>query len=330
MTPQEIKQLSEAIATIYEELIDDLMNNIASYIATMQEMTDTASQSLANYKKSSRFRDIMRMFFKNKPAVGGLIVFVLIALVAIFADVIVDESLCYEMSGPPLSAPSLEHFFGTDQIGRDYFARTVHGARVSIATGLAATAISVTLGAFIGCACGFFGGWVDNVFMRIFDVLACLPGMLFTLVLVAVMGIGIENVVYALAVAFTPAIARSVRSMVIGLSDMEYVRCAKSYGTGNFTIIVRHVMPNAMGILITNATSAVASTILAAAGYSYLGFGVQAPTAEWGSMVSLSKNYMRQAPHLTLVPGLAILITAASINLVGDGLRDALDPRLRD
>ena len=285
---------------------------------------------LREYKKSSRYRDVMRMFFKNKPAVLGLIVFIIIALMAIFANVIVDESMCYDVTGDPLMGPSAEHILGTDQIGRDYFARIVYGARVSIVTGLAATALSMVVGALIGCACGYFGGWVDNLFMRFFDILNCMPGMLLTFVLVAILGKGVENIIYALAISFAPAIARSIRSMVISLTDMEYIRCARTYGTNNFTIIIRHVMPNAMGLLITNATSAISSTILAAASYSYLGFGVQAPTAEWGAMVSLSKSYMRTAPFLTIVPGLAILITAAGINLMGDGLRDALDPRLRD
>jgi peptide/nickel transport system permease protein len=285
---------------------------------------------LAEFRKTSRFREVVRMFFRNKPAVAGLVVFTAVALVALSADLIVDEELCYKVSGPPLSSPSAEHLLGTDQIGRDYFARIVHGSRVSILTGLIATIVSNTLGSFIGCACGYFGGWVDNLFMRVFDVLACIPGMLLTLVLVAILGIGVENIIYALAISFTPAIARSVRATVINLTEMEYVQCARSYGTNNFTIILRHVMPNAMGIIIVNAASAIAATILSAASFSYLGFGVQPPTPEWGSMVSFSRSYMRRSPHLTLVPGFAILIAAASINLVGDGLRDALDPRLRN
>lgn len=289
-----------------------------------------ADDILKNYRKNSRTKDIVRMFFKNKPAAVSLFVFLAIVLVAIFADVIVDESLCYEISGSPLMGPSAEHLLGTDHIGRDYFARIVHGSRVSIATGVVATAIAMVLGALVGCACGYFGGWVDNVFMRFFDILNCVPGMLITMVLVAILGRSAENIVYALAVTFFPPIARSVRSMVLNLADMEYIRCAKTYGTNSFTIIVRHVMPNAMGLLITDATSGISSCILAASGYSYLGFGVQAPTPEWGALIALSKNYMRSAPFLTIIPGIAILITAASVNLMGDGLRDALDPKLRD
>ncbi|MBR0135220.1 MAG: ABC transporter permease, partial [Clostridia bacterium] len=248
----------------------------------------------------------------------------------IFADVIVDEQMCYDITGSPLEKPSAQHLFGTDQIGRDYFARIVHGARVSVSVGVIVMVLSIFTGAIIGCTCGYFGGWVDNIIMRFFDILNCIPGMLLTLVLVAILGKGVENIVYALVISFTPSMARSVRAMVMNLSDMEYVRCARSYGTNNATIIIRHVLPNALGMLITTAAQSIAATILAASGYSYLGFGVQAPTAEWGAMIALSKTYMRSAPLLTIIPGLAIVITAGAINLVGDGLRDALDPRLRN
>lgn len=289
-----------------------------------------ARPGLSDYRKNSRAKAVLRMFFRSWLSVVSLIVFVLILLVAIFADVIVDEDLCYEVTGSPLEGPSAEHLLGTDQIGRDYFARIVHGSRVSIATGIAATVLSLILGALIGCACGYFGGWIDNLFMRLFDLMNCMPGMLLTMVLVAILGRSAENIVYALAVSFTPPMARSVRAMVINLSGMEYIRCARTYGTNSLTIIVRHVMPNALGVLIMNATSGISSCILAASGYSYLGFGVQAPTPEWGALISLSKSYMRSAPLLTIIPGVAILLTSISINLVGDGLRDALDPRLRD
>jgi len=280
--------------------------------------------------KNARAKDIVRMFFKNKPAAISLFVVLIIAVLSLFAPFIVDESMCYEVTGSALESPSAEHIFGTDHIGRDYFARILWGSRTSIATGVAATAVALVLGALIGCACGYYGGWVDNVFMRFFDILNCVPGMLITMVLVAILGRSAENIVWALAVSFTPPIARSVRSMVLNLSDMEYIRCARTYGTKGFTIIVRHVMPNALGLLITNATSGISSCILAASGYSYLGFGVQPPAPEWGALVAASKSYMRRAPYLTIIPGLAILITAAAINLMGDGLRDAFDPKLRD
>ena len=176
------------------------------------------------------------------------------------------------------------------------------------------------IGAFIGAACGYFGGWVDNVVMRLFDVIASIPGMLLIMVLVMALGVGVENLIYALLISGVPGYARFVRSTVLNLTDMEYVQCAKSYGTSNFKIILRHVLPNALGPIIIMLAGSISGTILGAAGYSFMGFGVQQPTPEWGAMISASRQYMR----------LAIVITAMSINLVGDGLRDALDPRLKD
>jgi len=270
------------------------------------------------------------MFRRNRPAMVGLVILMCIVLVSVLADVIVDEELCYSFSGMPLEAPSGEHWFGTDNLGRDLFARIVHGSRVSLLIGVSATVLALAVGAIIGAACGYFGGWIDNIVMRIFDVVMCIPGMLLTMALVMALGVGMENLLIALLISGIPGYARFVRSTVINLTDMEYVQCAKSYGTGNFRIILKHVLPNALGPIIIMLAGSISGTILAAAGYSFLGFGVQQPTPEWGAMISASRQFMRKAPHLTVFPGMAIVITAMSINLVGDGLRDALDPRLKD
>ncbi|MBR4701064.1 MAG: ABC transporter permease [Oscillospiraceae bacterium] len=280
--------------------------------------------------KQSRGKEIWRLLRKNKPAMFGLALFLIILLIAIFADVIVDEEMCYKISGRPLQEPSSEHWFGTDNIGRDLFARIIHGSRVSLLVGIGATVLSLLVGAFIGAACGYFGGWLDNVVMRIFDVISSIPGMLLILVLVMALGVGTENLIYALLISGVPGYARFVRSTVINLTDMDYVLCAKSYRTSNFKIVLKHVLPNALGPIIILLAGSIAGTIIAAASYSFLGFGVQAPTPEWGAIVSSSKDYMRLSPYYTIIPGLSIVLTAMSINLVGDGLRDALDPRLKD
>ncbi len=282
------------------------------------------------FKKSSRFKEIVRLFLKNKPALVGLIGMLIIIIVAIFADLIVDEELCYACVNVPFEAPSAEHPFGTDNLGRDLFARVVHGARYSLAMGFGATALSLAVGALIGAACGFFGGWFDNVVMRIFDVIASIPGMLLIMTLVMVFGVSTQNLLLALMISGVPGYARFVRATVIGLSDTDYVQCARSFGAGNLTIILRHVLPNALGPIIITFTNSISGMILAAAGYSFLGFGVQPPTPEWGAIISSSRQFMRIAPHYTLIPGFAIVITAMCINLAGDGLRDALDPKLKD
>lgn len=280
--------------------------------------------------KRSRRREIWRLFRKNRPAMIGLVMLIFILLVAIFADVIVPYEKALEVSSDWLQPPSAEHIFGTDNVGRDLFARVVHGSRYSLVIGIVATALALAVGAFIGAACGYFGGWLDNVIMRLFDVIASIPGMLLILVLVMALGQSVENLLWALMISGVPGYARFVRATVLNLSDTDYVQCARSYGTGNFRIIMKHVLPNAMGPIIIMFAGSVSGTILAAASYSFMGFGVQQPTPEWGAIISASRGYMRNALWFTLIPGLAIVFTAMSINLMGDGLRNALDPRLKD
>ena len=294
----------------------------------MSKKTEASSTEFT-YRRRSRLREVWYLFRRNKPAMIGAVIFLFILLVAIFADVIVDEQLCYTFTRP-LQAPSAEHWFGTDNVGRDLFARVVHGSRISLLIGFAATVLSMLIGALIGAACGYYGGWVDNLVMRIFDVIACIPGMLLILAMVMAMGVGVQNLLWALLITGVPGYARFVRATVINLTDMEYIQCARSYGTRSLRIIVKHVLPNAIGPIIVMLAGSISGTILSAASFSFLGFGVQQPTAEWGAIVSASRTYMRIAPYYTIIPGMALVITALSINLVGDGLRDALDPRLKD
>ena len=292
-------------------------------------MTNQHTEAV-KFKKVSQSRDILRRFLKNSPAIGGMVILCLLLIVFIGGCILIPEQRCYDISGTPFQGPSAEHWFGTDHIGRDVFARVIHGSKISMTIGIGSTVISVVLGSLIGAVCGYFGGRVDNIIMRIFDIIMCIPGMLLIIALVAALGIGVGNLLIAMIVSMVPGTVRFVRSTVLNLTDMEYIQCAKTYGTGNFTIIVRHVLPNALGPIIILMASNVAAAIMSAASFSFLGFGVQPPTPEWGAMVAESRQYMRQAPHLTIFPGLAIVVAAMSINLIGDGLRDALDPRLKD
>ena len=292
-------------------------------------MTNQHTEAV-KFKKVSQSRDILRRFLKNRPAIGGMAILCLLLIVFIGGCILIPEQRCYDISGTPFQGPSAEHWFGTDHIGRDVFARVIHGSKISMTIGIGSTVISVVLGSLIGAVCGYFGGRVDNIIMRIFDIIMCIPGMLLIIALVAALGIGVGNLLIAMIVSMVPGTVRFVRSTVLNLTDMEYIQCAKTYGTGNFTIIVRHVLPNALGPIIILMASNVAAAIMSAASFSFLGFGVQPPTPEWGAMVAESRQYMRQAPHLTIFPGLAIVVAAMSINLIGDGLRDALDPRLKD
>jgi peptide/nickel transport system permease protein len=276
-------------------------------------------------------REIWRRFKKNKPAMLGLIILVLFALVAIFADVIVDVNRSTQGNvRDRLSPPSAEHPFGTDHLGRDLFARVIHGSRISLTIGIFAVGASMVIGSFLGAAAGYYGGIFDNVLMRLLDVLNCIPSVLLTLAMVGALGPSMFSLLVALAISAIPIYVRMVRANVISLTDMEYIQAARAFGSSDAWIIIRHVLPNALGPIIIQSAGLVAATILAAASLSFLGFGGQPPTAEWGSRLSDARSYMRDAPYLMIFPGIAIVVSAMSIALMGDGLRDALDPRLRD
>lgn len=283
-----------------------------------------------SFQKGSQSKDVMRRFFRNKPAVAGTVILLLLLLAFLISWIMIPEDVCYAVKAVPFQKPSAEHWFGTDHIGRDVFARVMYGARVSMTIGIVSTVISAAIGAFIGAACGYFGGRFDNIVMRFFDILACIPGMLLIFALVTALGVGVGNLMVAMVVSMVPGFVRFVRATVLNLTDMEYIQCAKTYGTSNFSIIVHHVLPNALGPIIVLMAGNVAAAIMSAASFSFLGFGVQPPTPEWGAMVAEARPYMQQAAHLTIFPGLAIVLSAVSINLIGDGLRDALDPRLKD
>lgn len=282
-------------------------------------------------KKNSPWQEVWRRFKKNKPAVLGLVILSLFALTAIFADAIVDAG--FSIQGDArlrLQPPSAKHPFGTDHLGRDLFARVVHGSRISLTIGIFAVGVSMVIGSFLGAAAGYYGGIFDNVLMRILDVLNCIPSVLLTLAMVAALGPSMFSLLVALAISAIPIYVRMVRANVISLTDMEYIQAAKAFGGSDFNIIRRHVIPNAMGPIIIQSAGLIAATILAAASLSFLGFGVQPPTAEWGTILSDARANMREAPFLMFFPGIAIVISAMSIALIGDGLRDALDPRLKD
>lgn len=282
-------------------------------------------------RRNSPWSEVWRRFKKNRPAMVGLILFCFLILILIFADVIVPVSVTTEANARArLQAPSREHVFGTDQLGRDVFARVVHGSRPSLIIGLAATAIATVMGVLLGGIVGYYGGKVDYIVMRLIEVVQCIPGMLFLLVIISVIGPGNLNLLIGMSIGVMPGMVRTVRAIVLGLSDSDYIQSAKSYGMSEFSIIVKHLLPNAMGQIIIQTAGMVSGLILAVAGLSFLGFGVQPPTAEWGIMVAESRNFMRTHAYLTIFPGMSIVLSALSINLISDGLRDALDPRLKD
>ena len=282
-------------------------------------------------KKKSQLLDIWRRLRRNKTAVLGLTIFLTMAIIAIAAPLIYDYKtdvikLNYQAK---LQGPSVTNPFGTDEMGRDMLARVIWGARMSLSLGFVTVAFALSIGGTLGAIAGYFGGKLDNVIMRIMDIFLAIPNILFAICIVAALGPSTINLVIAMAVSSCPTYARVVRGPVLTVREVEYIEAAKAIGANSGTIILSHVLPNCMAPIIVQTTLNVAGTILSIAGMSFLGLGIQPPTPEWGSMLSSARNYIRDYSYMAFFPGVAIMITILSLNLFGDGLRDALDPRLK-
>ncbi len=283
------------------------------------------------YKKKSRLQETWNRFLRNKLAVIGLFISVIIILAAILAPAIANyDTDAIKINVPNrLKAPSLAHVFGTDELGRDILARIVHGARISLVVGCAAIAVALFLGGGLGAIAGYSGGKIDDVIMRCMDVFLCLPDVLLALAIVAAFGTNLVNLTIAIGLAFTPKFSRVVRSAVMTVRGVDYVEAARTIGATNTHIITSHVLINCFGPIMVQVTLYVANAILTIAAMSFIGLGIQAPIPEWGNMLASGRVYMRDHAYIVMAPGLAIFLTILSLNLLGDGLRDALDPRLK-
>ena len=283
-------------------------------------------------KRNSPAYEIWKRFKKNKAAMLGLAIFSVMVILAVFADVICDydTQVIAQNVANRLKPPSAAHWFGRDAYGRDIFARVVHGARISIVIGLAATVGSVCISGILGSIAGYYGGRVDNVIMRVLDTFLAIPGELLAMAIVASLGPSMTNLLIAVTIARIPPFTRVIRSSILTVIDQDYIEAAIASGARDSYIIVKHILPNAMGPIIIQATMGVGRMILTAAGMSFIGMGVQPPLPEWGSMLAEGRDFMRYSPYITLFPGLAIILTSLALNLLGDGLRDALDPKLKN
>ena len=279
--------------------------------------------------KNSEFRLFWRMLRKNKLAMLGLIILTLIVLTAIFANVLAPYDYTAQNLVNMKKFPSMEHPFGTDEFGPDIFSRIIYGTRQSLVIGVGSIAIAVLAGGLIGLISGFYGGWLDNLLMRITDVMMAIPGMLLAIAIVAALGSSLKNLLIAIAIAKLPNFARIMRATVMSAREQEYVTASKVMGISNWKILLEDILPNSLSPMIVQATLGIAFAILTAAGMSFMGLGIQPPTPEWGAMISTAKNYIRDYPYMVMFPGAAIMITILALNLLGDGLRDALDPKLR-
>ena len=261
----------------------------------------------------------------------GLIIFCIIVAVAITIPWITSyDAVVIKMNiAERLQPASMNHWLGTDELGRDVLARIVYGARVSLVIGISAIFVSLMVGLVLGGTAGYYGGKTDSVIMRAMDVFLCLPDVLLALAIIAAFGNTKLNLTIAIGLAFSPKFSRVVRSAVIGVRDNEYIEAARSIGALDKRIISRHVLPNCIGPIIVQVTLYVANAILTIAALSFIGLGIQPPTPEWGNMLASGRTYMRDFPHIVMAPGLAIFFTILALNLLGDGLRDTLDPRLK-
>lgn len=300
----------------------------------MEQNVVTANKTsavLQKRKKVSRWTEIWIRMKSNKTAVIGLIIFSSLILVALLAGFLVDYQQDVVTPNIPerLQGPSWKHPLGTDGMGRDCLSRMIYGARISLGVAFASVGFQLVVGILIGSISGFYGGAVDDVLMRINDVFASIPNLLMAICIATALGHSIINMVIAIGIAGTPALIRIVRATVMTVKDQEFVEAGRALGGNDRQIIAFHLLPNCVAPVIVQSTLRIASAILATSSLSFLGIGIKPPTPEWGNMLSAGREFLRNAPHITIFPGIAIVITILAINLMGDGLRDALDPKLK-
>lgn len=281
-------------------------------------------------RRNSPWVDILSRFSRNKLAMLGMIILCVLILSSVFANVLAPYGYDDQNPEEALQGPSIEHPFGTDKFGRDQFSRVLYGGRISLRVGIIAVAVALVFGGALGIIAGYVGGKVDSVIMRVMDVLMAVPGMLLAVAIAASLGAGLGNMMIAIGIGNVPSYARITRAAVLSAKENEYVEAARATGVSNLGIIIRHILPNSIAPVIVQATLGVASSITACAMLSFLGLGAPPPTPEWGGMLSTARDYLRTEPYMAIFPGLFIMITVFSLNVMGDGLRDAIDPRLKD
>ncbi|MBD3861670.1 ABC transporter permease [Bacillus sp. 28A-2] len=280
-------------------------------------------------RSQSLILESMKQFFQHKLAVIGSVIVLLFLILAIFAPFIAPFGINEQSLGERFSAPSAEHWFGTDDFGRDIFSRVVHGARISLWVGFFSVLGSVILGTLLGLMAGYGGRLLDAVISRLFDILLAFPSILLAIAIVSILGPSLQNALIAIAIINVPTFGRLVRSKVLSIKQEEYVLAAKAVGMSHRRIVLRHILPNSMVTVIVQATLAIGTAIIEAAALGFLGLGAQAPSPEWGKMLADARPYLVQAPWTLFFPGIAIMLTVLGFNLMGDGLRDTLDPKMK-
>lgn len=286
-------------------------------------------ENAAAGKQYSFWKEFWRRLRKNKTALASLFFLLVLVAVALLAPWVAPYDPYLGEMSLALKGPSSSHWLGTDELGRDILSRIIHGARISLRVGLIAVSIALLTGSFLGAVAAYYGRWLDNLIMRFMDIMLAFPSLLLAIAFMAVLGRGIENAIIAIGIVSVPEYARIVRGAVLSVKENDYIQAARAIGGSDLRIIFRHIMPNVLSPLIVRATLGISTAILDTAALGFLGLGVQPPYAEWGTMLGAGRAYLFNAPHLVYFPGLAITLTVLAFNLLGDGLRDALDPRLR-
>lgn len=281
-------------------------------------------------KKESMTIITLRRLQKNKTAMAGLVILILMLAIAVLAPVLAPYDYTETDLFATFGTPSLKHPFGTDELGRDILSRLMVGSRYSLKIGFISVAISSVIGIALGSICGYFGGKVDSWIMRIMDIFQALPALVMAIAICAVLGPGVRNCIISIAISGIPGYVRMARASVLNIRKMEYLEAATAINCSTSTIIIKHILPNALAPLIVQMTMGVANGILSASSLSFIGLGVQPPMPEWGAMLSAGRNYIRNYPHMVMFPGITIMLCILSLNMLGDGLRDALDPKLKD
>lgn len=281
-------------------------------------------------KNVGPWREAWRGFRKSKVAVVGIVIVLFFILLALFGPMIAKEGINDQLMADRLQPPSAEYWLGTDDFGRDILSRIIYGARISLWVGFSSVIGSVIVGSILGIVAGYYGRWVDTIISRFFDIMLAFPSILLAIAIVAVLGPSLQNALIAIAIINVPNFGRLIRSKVLSIKEDEYITAAKGIGMRDARILFAHILPNSMAPVIVQGTLAIATAILEAAALGFLGLGAQAPMPEWGKMLADSKNYMQSAPWTMIFPGMAIMLTVLGFNLMGDGLRDAMDPRMKN
>lgn len=274
--------------------------------------------------------EIWNALKRNRRAMLGLSFIIFLVLLAIFADVVAPYGMKEQNLANALQSPNATNWLGTDDLGRDVLSRLIYGTRVSLTVGVSAVAVALVIGGVLGVLSGYYKGWVDTLIMRLCDVLLSIPSILLAIAIVASLGASIQNMILAIGLANIPVFARIIRAGVISVKEKQFIEAGEALGANDALIIFKHIIPNIMSPIIVQSSMGIATAILSAVGLGFIGLGLEASVAEWGTMLNFGRSYIRTHPYLTLYPGLVIMVTILSFNLLGDGLRDAIDPKMRE